>query len=132
MYIENTFIRRYYHVSLFFIFFSLVEAVLYLTNNLGGFNYVYLLFEIIWLVFTVVMLIYLLSTRQPRGLLSFPIAYILYFVLVYIYTEAYERGILSIDRDGFVRNNGLILLGFVIVFGLIYWRSHKKFFTKVM
>ena len=102
MYIEDSFIKRNYQISMLYIFFAFLESLTYFLGKIGTFNVIFLFFEIIWLLVTVVMFFYILFRAHSNRLLFFPCVFFLYYLIVGLYSSS------GVDNPAFIRNNAVI------------------------
>ena len=132
MLVSDSFLRQYYRVSYFFLAFSALEAILFAVGHVSYLNFVYLLFEVVWMFYSFLMVWYVLTHKHPRQLVFFPVWYFLYFFVSAVFSWRMLQGENILDKEYFVRNNAVIIgvfvfVGFVGIRGI--WR---KFFKAVV
>ena len=129
MYIEDSFIKRYFQISILYIFFAFFESLTYFLSKVGTFNVIFLFFEIIWLLVSVVMFFYILFRAHSNRLLFFPCVFFLYYLIVGLYSS-YGTSY-GVDNPAFIRNNAVIILVYSLVSAVVLVRTYKEFFREV-
>lgn len=110
--IEDSFIEKYYTVSVIFIVFSTVEAIFYFMAEVSPVNLTFLLFELVWLFYSFIIFLYILVSEYPKQILLLPTIYLLYFLVSLVYTLFFVLRVMPIDAANFMRNTALIILCF--------------------
>ncbi|GEM_PF-7023979 len=130
MLIEDSFIKKYYKISLFFVVISLFEAFSYFFRGITILNFVYLLFEMVWLVYSIVMVIYIKVHDYPKPLLSLPLLYFAYFLISFLYLFMVDQPLEGVDREMFIRNNAIIVICFSVFSIVAYGGIWKQYFRR--
>lgn len=128
--IEDSFIEKYYTVSIVFIVLSTIEAIVYFMAKVRPVNLTFLLFELVWLFYSFVIFLYIFVSEYPKQILLLPAIYLLYFFVSLVYTLFFVFRLVPIDAVDFMRNTALIILCFSAIALFVAYSVWYRFFRR--